>query len=44
MRIANNYRAYSEEHTGRLLLIRHYRAVDMSNDEIRELVDTLWKE
>lgn len=38
VRSANNYRAYNDEHAERLLFIRHCRALDMSIDEIRELV------
>lgn len=39
VRAANNYRAYSDEHAERLQFIRHCRALDMSIDEIRELVE-----
>ena len=39
VRTANNYRAYNDEHADRLQFIRHCRALDMSIDEIRELVD-----
>jgi Cd(II)/Pb(II)-responsive transcriptional regulator len=38
-RSLNNYRAYSEEHAERLLFIRHCRALDMTLDEIRVLLD-----
>lgn len=39
VRTANNYRAYNDEHADRLQFIRHCRALDMSIDEIRELVE-----
>lgn len=38
-RLANNYRAYDEFHAERLLFIRHCRALDMTLDEIRTLLD-----
>lgn len=38
-RSSNNYRAYSEQHAERLLFIRHCRALDMTLDEIRVLLD-----
>ncbi len=38
VRAANNYRSYNDEHADRLLFIRHCRALDMSIDEIRELI------
>lgn len=38
-RSANNYRAYDEFHAERLLFIRHCRALDMTLDEIRALLD-----
>ncbi|GAB3384975.1 Cd(II)/Pb(II)-responsive transcriptional regulator [Massilia varians] len=38
-RSANNYRAYNELHAERLLFIRHCRALDMTLDEIRTLLD-----
>jgi Cd(II)/Pb(II)-responsive transcriptional regulator len=38
-RSSNNYRAYSEDHAERLLFIRHCRALDMTLDEIRVLLD-----
>jgi Cd(II)/Pb(II)-responsive transcriptional regulator len=38
-RLANNYRAYDEFHAERLLFIRHCRALNMTLDEIRTLLD-----
>ena len=38
-RSSNNYRAYNEQHAERLLFIRHCRALDMTLDEIRVLLD-----
>ena len=38
-RSSNNYRAYDEQHAERLLFIRHCRALDMTLDEIRVLLD-----
>jgi Cd(II)/Pb(II)-responsive transcriptional regulator len=38
-RLPNNYRAYTERHAERLLFIRHCRALDMTLDEIRLLLD-----
>ena len=38
-RSSNNYRAYTERHGERLLFIRHCRALDMTLDEIRVLLD-----
>lgn len=38
-RLSNNYRAYNEDHAERLLFIRHCRALDMTLDEIRVLLD-----
>jgi Cd(II)/Pb(II)-responsive transcriptional regulator len=38
-RLSNNYRAYTERHAERLLFIRHCRALDMTLDEIRLLLD-----
>ena len=38
-RSANNYRAYNELHAERLLFIRHCRALDMTLDEIRVLLE-----
>jgi len=38
-RASNNYRAYNELHAERLLFIRHCRALDMTLDEIRMLLD-----
>jgi len=38
-RSSNNYRAYSEQHAERLQFIRHCRALDMTLDEIRVLLD-----
>ncbi|MFC5477156.1 Cd(II)/Pb(II)-responsive transcriptional regulator [Massilia suwonensis] len=38
-RLSNNYRAYTESHAERLLFIRHCRALDMTLDEIRLLLD-----
>ena len=39
VRTANNYRAYNEQHADRLQFNRHCRALDMSINEIRELVE-----
>lgn len=39
VRTENNHRAYNESHAERLLFIRHCRALDMSIDEIRELIE-----
>jgi len=38
-RSSNNYRAYNEQHAERLLFIRHCRALDMTLDEIRTLLN-----
>lgn len=38
-RAVNNYRTYNERHSERLLFIRHCRALDMTLDEIRTLLD-----
>lgn len=38
-RATNNYRTYTESHSDRLSFIRHCRALDMSLDEIRMLLD-----
>ena len=38
-RSSNNYRSYNEGHAERLLFIRHCRALDMTLDEIRVLLD-----
>lgn len=38
-RLSNNYRAYTERHADRLIFIRHCRALDMTIDEIRLLLD-----
>jgi Cd(II)/Pb(II)-responsive transcriptional regulator len=38
-RSSNNYRTYNERHGERLLFIRHCRALDMTLDEIRVLLD-----
>ena len=38
-RSTNNYRAYSERHFDRLSFIRHCRALDMTLDEIRVLLE-----
>jgi Cd(II)/Pb(II)-responsive transcriptional regulator len=38
-RAMNNYRTYNERHSERLLFIRHCRALDMTLDEIRTLLD-----
>jgi DNA-binding transcriptional MerR regulator len=38
-RSLNNYRAYNAQHSERLLFIRHCRALDMTLDEIRILLD-----
>jgi Cd(II)/Pb(II)-responsive transcriptional regulator len=39
VRTENKYRAYNDEHVDRLRFIRHCRALDMTIDEIRELVE-----
>lgn len=38
-RAVNNYRTYNERHSERLLFIRHCRALDMTLDEIRTLLN-----
>lgn len=38
-RAMNNYRTYNERHSERLQFIRHCRALDMTLDEIRTLLD-----
>jgi Cd(II)/Pb(II)-responsive transcriptional regulator len=38
-RASNNYRTYGEIHVERLLFVRHCRALDMTLDEIRILLD-----
>lgn len=38
-RSANNYRSYEKTHADRLSFIRHCRALDMTLDEIRTLLD-----
>lgn len=38
-RSANNYRTYNDRHSERLLFIRHCRALDMTLEEIRVLLD-----
>ena len=38
-RSPNNYRTYGEDHVERLLFIRHCRALDMTLDEVRVLLD-----
>jgi len=38
-RLSNNYRNYDEHHVERLVFIRHCRALDMTLDEIRLLLD-----
>lgn len=38
-RSSNNYRTYNEQHSERLLFVRHCRALDMTLDEIRVLLD-----
>lgn len=38
-RAENNYRTYSEEHAETLQFIRHCRALDMTLEEIRVLLD-----
>ena len=38
-RLSNNYRTYNEQHSERLLFVRHCRALDMTLDEIRVLLD-----
>jgi len=38
-RSSNNYRTYNEQHAERLSFIRHCRALDMTLDEIRILLD-----
>lgn len=37
-RTAGNYRAYTQAHAERLLLIRNCRALDMTHEEIRNLL------
>ena len=37
-RAANNYRRYAQEHLDRLSFIRHCRALDMSIEEIKQLL------
>lgn len=39
MRSSNNYRTYGDAHVERLLFIRHCRALDMTLDEVRVLLD-----
>jgi Cd(II)/Pb(II)-responsive transcriptional regulator len=41
LRTEGNYRDYSDHHLESLLFIRHCRALDMSHDEIRQLLH--WK-
>ena len=38
-RSANNYRTYNDRHSERLQFIRHCRALDMTLEEIRVLLD-----
>lgn len=38
-RASNNYRTYGEKHVERLLFIRHCRALDMTLDEVRVLLN-----
>lgn len=38
-RSSNNYRTYKEQHSERLLFIRHCRTLDMTLDEIRVLLE-----
>jgi len=38
-RSLNNYRSYTHQHSERLSFIRHCRALDMTLDEIRVLLD-----
>lgn len=38
-RSSNNYRSYGERHLERLMFIRHCRVLDMTLDEVRELLD-----
>jgi len=38
-RSSNNYRSYTDRHSERLLFIRHCRALDMTLDEIRVLLE-----
>lgn len=38
-RLSNNYRIYNEQHSERLSFIRHCRALDMTLDEIRVLLE-----
>lgn len=38
-RLSNNYRTYGDEHSERLLFVRHCRALDMTLDEIRVLLE-----
>lgn len=39
MRSSNNYRTYCDAHVERLLFIRHCRALDMTLDEVRVLLN-----
>ncbi|RJG10749.1 Cd(II)/Pb(II)-responsive transcriptional regulator [Massilia cavernae] len=39
VRSANNYRTYGDAHVERLLFIRHCRALDMTLDEVRVLLN-----
>lgn len=39
VRSANNYRTYNDRHSERLQFIRHCRALDMTLEEIRVLLD-----
>lgn len=39
MRSPNNYRTYGDAHVERLLFIRHCRALDMTLDEVRVLLN-----
>src|SRR5688572_5776653 len=41
-RTEGNYRAYGSVHAERLLFIRHCRTLDMSHDEIRQLL--FWRD
>lgn len=38
-RLANNYRSYDERHAERLVFVRHCRALDMTLDEIKVLLE-----
>ncbi|XKM14361.1 MerR family transcriptional regulator [Orbaceae bacterium ac157xtp] len=40
-RTENNYRIYSKKHLDRLIFIRNCRALEMSHDEIRSLIQIM---